>query len=79
MGDEELAYGLDNRAGDLYRDFELIGSAETVIATLKHFSDTMPLTDIVHSGPAAGVPIRTEAYRDLKRFANEVLPVIKSW
>ncbi len=79
MGDEELAYGLDNEAGDLYRDFELIGSADTVIETLKGFVDTMPLTDIVHSGPAAGLPIRTEAYNDLKRFADEVLPEVKSW
>ena len=79
MGDEELAYGLDNEAGDLYSDFELIGSADTVIETLKNFVDTMPLTDIVHSGPAAGIPIRTEAYDDLARFADTVLPVIKSW
>ena len=52
------------------------GTVGMVIETLKQFVDTMPLTDIVHSGPAAGIPIRTEAYDDLARFADEVLPVI---
>jgi len=79
MGDDELAYGLDGADADLYRDAELIGTAETVIETLRGFVDSMPLTDIVHSGPAAGIPVRTEAYADLKNFADKVLPELKSW
>lgn len=79
MGDEELSYGLYAQDGDLYRDFELIGTADMVIETLHGFVQSMPLTEIIHSGPAAGIPIRTEAWRDLKAFADQVLPVIKAW
>ena len=57
----------------------LIRRGYTVFAMLLTLLLPRPLTDIVHSGPAAGIPIRSEAYDDLKRFADEVLPVIKSW
>lgn len=79
MGDEELSYGLEGDAGDLYRDFELIGTPEHVTEVLRGFRDTMPITDIIHSGPAAGIPIRTQAYLDLKAFADTVLPELQSW
>jgi len=79
MGDEELAYGLDADSSDLYRDFELIGSAEYVTETLRELVSSMPITDLVHSGPAAGIPIRTEAYQSLKAFADKVLPEVKRW
>jgi len=79
MGDEELAYGLEAESGDLYRDFERIGSAEYVTETLRELTSAMPITDLVHSGPAAGIPIRTEAYQSLKAFADKVLPEVKRW
>jgi alkanesulfonate monooxygenase SsuD/methylene tetrahydromethanopterin reductase-like flavin-dependent oxidoreductase (luciferase family) len=78
MGDEDLKYGLEPGA-DEYRDNELIGDADAVLGVLRGFKDTTPLTDIVHSGPAAGISIRGEAYRDLKAFAEKVLPALKSW
>lgn len=78
MGDADLSYGLEPSA-DAYRDFELIGSPAAVTETVKSLADTMPLTDIVHGGPAGGIPIRTEAYDSLKRFAEEVMPTFKSW
>jgi len=77
MGDPDLRYGLPP-APEAYRDFELIGDAETVTATLKQFADSLPITDIVHSGPTGGVPF-DEAYAELKRFADQVLPTIKGW
>ncbi|OLF13913.1 hypothetical protein BLA60_01640 [Actinophytocola xinjiangensis] len=78
MGDPDLDYGL-TPGPDAYRDFELIGDADTVLGTLRGFADTLPLTDIVHSGPTGGVPIREEAYGDLKRFADRVMPELKRW
>ncbi|MBV1917169.1 MAG: LLM class flavin-dependent oxidoreductase [Sphingomonadaceae bacterium] len=79
MGDDELNYGLEAEGNDLYRDAELIGTAEHVIETMRELIAPMPLTDIVHSGPAAGIPIRTEGYESLKAFADTVLPELKSW
>ncbi|GAB3462744.1 LLM class flavin-dependent oxidoreductase [Actinophytocola sediminis] len=78
MGDPDLDYGLAP-GPDAYRDFELIGDADTVLGTLRAVTDTLPLTDIVHSGPTAGVSIRDEAYADLKRFADRVLPELHGW
>ncbi len=77
MGDREIKYGLPPADG--YRDNELIGNADAVLETLRGFAQRLPLTDIVHSGPAGGVPIREEAYPSLKAFADEVLPEIKGW
>jgi alkanesulfonate monooxygenase SsuD/methylene tetrahydromethanopterin reductase-like flavin-dependent oxidoreductase (luciferase family) len=78
MGDADLNYGLQPSA-DAYRDFELIGSAESVLQTLRGFANQLPLTDIVHAGPAGGLDIRGEVYRDLKLFAEQVLPELKRW
>lgn len=78
MGDADLHYGLAP-AADAYRDRELIGDAEAVLHTLRGFRDSLPLTDIVHAGPAGGLDVRGEAYRDLKRFAEQVLPELKRW
>lgn len=77
MGDEEIKYGLPPAEG--YRDNELIGDASFVLETLRGFVERLPLTDIVHSGPAAGIPIREEAYPSLKAFADNVLPELKRW
>jgi alkanesulfonate monooxygenase SsuD/methylene tetrahydromethanopterin reductase-like flavin-dependent oxidoreductase (luciferase family) len=78
MGDPDLAY-TEAPSPEAYRDFELIGSPAQVIATLKAMCDAAPLTDIIHSGPAGGIDIRGEAYESLRRFAEEVLPELKSW
>jgi alkanesulfonate monooxygenase SsuD/methylene tetrahydromethanopterin reductase-like flavin-dependent oxidoreductase (luciferase family) len=78
MGDPDLDYGLEPNP-DAYRDYEMIADADTVIGTLKTFVEGMPLTDIVYAGPAGGLPIRGEVYTDLKKFADEVMPAIKSW
>lgn len=79
MGDAELAYGLQAEGRDQYREFELIGPAAAVIETLRGFKQAMPITDFVLNGPPAGIPIRTQGWRDLKAFADTVLPEIKSW
>jgi alkanesulfonate monooxygenase SsuD/methylene tetrahydromethanopterin reductase-like flavin-dependent oxidoreductase (luciferase family) len=78
MGDTDLQSGLEG-SGDAYRAFELIGDSQTVLHTLRGFAEQMPLTDIVHAGPAGGLDIRGEVYRDLKAFADEVLPELKRW
>ena len=78
MGDADLNYGLAP-AADAYRDFELIGSAEQVLQVLRGFKDKLPLTDIVHAGPAGGLDIRGEVYQSLKAFAEKVLPELKRW
>jgi alkanesulfonate monooxygenase SsuD/methylene tetrahydromethanopterin reductase-like flavin-dependent oxidoreductase (luciferase family) len=77
MGDRELKYGLPPAEG--YRDNELIGNASFVLETLRTVTGKLPLTDIVHSGPAGGIPIRDEAYNSLKAFAEKVLPELKRW
>jgi alkanesulfonate monooxygenase SsuD/methylene tetrahydromethanopterin reductase-like flavin-dependent oxidoreductase (luciferase family) len=78
MGDPDLDYGLAP-GPEAYRDFELIGDPDTVLGTLEPLVRSLPITDLVHAGPAGGIPIREEAYPALKRFAEEVLPTIKGW
>lgn len=78
MGDPDLEYGLPP-GPEAYRDFELIGDADTVISTVRSLVDQLPLTDIVHAGPAGGLSIRDEVYPSLKRFADEVLPTFHDW
>lgn len=78
MGDPALQYGLPPSPED-YRDFELIGSAGSVLDTLQALLARLPLTDIVHSGPTAGISIRDEAYANLRAFADKVLPELKRW
>jgi alkanesulfonate monooxygenase SsuD/methylene tetrahydromethanopterin reductase-like flavin-dependent oxidoreductase (luciferase family) len=77
MGDPEIAFGLPAIEG--YRGNELIGSADVVLGQLHSFASRLPLTDIVHAGPASGIPIRGEAYESLKAFADDVMPEIKAW
>jgi alkanesulfonate monooxygenase SsuD/methylene tetrahydromethanopterin reductase-like flavin-dependent oxidoreductase (luciferase family) len=79
MGDKELSYGLEQQDGEAFRGNELIGDAATVTETIRKLAHAMPLTDVVHSGPAAGIDIREEAYPSLKKFAEKVLPEIKRW
>jgi alkanesulfonate monooxygenase SsuD/methylene tetrahydromethanopterin reductase-like flavin-dependent oxidoreductase (luciferase family) len=77
MGDEEIKYGLP--PANAYRDNELIGDASFVRDSLRRLTQSLPLTDIIHSGPAGGIPIREEAYPSLKAFAEKVMPDVKSW
>jgi hypothetical protein len=56
----------------------LIGSPDAVISELETARRLLPLTMVIHS-IAAGIPVRTEAYRSLKRFGEEVLPIVKQW
>jgi alkanesulfonate monooxygenase SsuD/methylene tetrahydromethanopterin reductase-like flavin-dependent oxidoreductase (luciferase family) len=84
MGDPDLEGHRPDKAAPLtpeqFRDADLIGDASTVIGVLRQRKDAAPwLTDFVHSGPAGGVDIRTEAYQDLKKFAEEVMPTLKGW
>jgi alkanesulfonate monooxygenase SsuD/methylene tetrahydromethanopterin reductase-like flavin-dependent oxidoreductase (luciferase family) len=83
MGDPDLEHRSASGAQlspEQFRDAELIGDAATVIETLRKRKEAAPfVTDWVHSGPAGGIDIRTEVYRDLKRFAEEVMPTLKSW
>lgn len=77
MGDQELFYGLPPQA-DAYRNHELMGDAETILSTISELAASFGLTDIIHSGPVGGISIREEAYPDLRRFADEVLPGLKA-
>jgi alkanesulfonate monooxygenase SsuD/methylene tetrahydromethanopterin reductase-like flavin-dependent oxidoreductase (luciferase family) len=77
MGDEALNSGLPG--SNPYRSHDLVGTGEVVLKTLRAFKDALPLTDIVLSNTAGGIPARGEAYRNLKAIAEQVLPVLKSW
>src|SRR5262249_18029847 len=50
MGAPALDYGRAPGPG-AYRDFELIGDADTVLGTLEPLVRSLPITDIVHAGP----------------------------
>lgn len=78
FGDPDLDYGL-TPSPDEYRDNELIGDADTVLAVLEPFVSDLGLTDLVLFGPHPGIDLRTEGHENLVRFAEEVLPTLKSW
>ena len=78
MGDPDLAYGLEP-SPEQYRDNELIGDAPRVLAGLEPLVRDLELTDLVLFGPASGIDARGEGYASLKRFADQVLPTLKSW
>lgn len=75
MGDPDLQLGVAP-AASAYRENELIGDAGTVLATIQAVATPLGVTDLVVTGPAAGIPLRTEAYDSLVRFAAEVLPAL---
>ena len=80
MGDPDLALEFGRTPdADAYRDYELIGTPETILETIRPMCERLPLTMLVHMGPASGIPIRTESYEAVKLFAEEMLPVIKQW
>jgi alkanesulfonate monooxygenase SsuD/methylene tetrahydromethanopterin reductase-like flavin-dependent oxidoreductase (luciferase family) len=78
IGDADLDYGLDPGA-DAYRANELIGDADTVLATLEPFVRDFGLTDLVLFGPHPGIDLRGEGHESLVRFAEQVLPTLHSW
>jgi alkanesulfonate monooxygenase SsuD/methylene tetrahydromethanopterin reductase-like flavin-dependent oxidoreductase (luciferase family) len=78
MGDPDLDYGLEP-SPEAYRANELIGDASTVLATLEPFVRDLGLTDIVLFGPHPGIDLRSEGYDAGARFAEQVLPTLKSW
>jgi alkanesulfonate monooxygenase SsuD/methylene tetrahydromethanopterin reductase-like flavin-dependent oxidoreductase (luciferase family) len=78
IGDADLDYGLDPGA-DAYRANELIGDADTALATLEPFVRDFGLTDLVLFGPHPGIDLRGEGHESLSRFAEQVLPTLHSW
>jgi hypothetical protein len=83
MGDPDLEHRQGAGAAltpEQFRGADLIGDAATILSVLRGRKEANPfLTDFVHSGPAGGMDIRGEVYRDLKRFAEEIMPALKSW
>lgn len=78
IGDAELAVSTVP-SPEVYRANELIGDADTVLAELKQIVELGGLTDLIIFGPAPGIDLRGEGIESLRRFADEVLPVLKSW
>jgi alkanesulfonate monooxygenase SsuD/methylene tetrahydromethanopterin reductase-like flavin-dependent oxidoreductase (luciferase family) len=78
LGHDDLGFGLTPSAS-AYRANELIGDPDTILATLEPFVRELGLTDLVVFGPAAGVDLRTEGHDSVRRFAETVLPTLKSW
>lgn len=78
FGDPDLSYGLEP-SPDAYRANELIGDADTVLETLRPFVEELGLTDLVLFGPHPGIDLRGEGHENLVRFAEEVLPTLKTW
>ena len=78
MGDPALDFGFEESA-ERFRNHELIGPPEVVTETLRKLSRDLPLTHVMLGGFADGIPVRDEAYRSLKLFADEVLPIVKGW
>ena len=79
MGDEDLLLNDKMPPVGTYRENDLVGSPSFITDTLREFAQRLPLTDIVYASPTAGIPIRDEAYHDMKLFADTVMPEIKSW
>lgn len=77
MGDEALNTGMP--APEAYRAFDLVGTSEVVLNTMRGLVGALPLTDIVLSNTAGGIPARSEAYRNLKAIAEQVLPELRRW
>lgn len=78
FGDPDLDYGLAP-APDAYRANELIGNADEVLSTLEPHVKGLGLTDLVLFGPHPGIDLRTEGIESLHKFAEEVLPTLKTW
>jgi hypothetical protein len=77
LGDPDLVPSTQQAAAEPSRP--IIGPPAVVLRHAREVVETFGVTDFGWSGPAPGVPLRSEAYESLKLFADEVLPVIHSW
>jgi alkanesulfonate monooxygenase SsuD/methylene tetrahydromethanopterin reductase-like flavin-dependent oxidoreductase (luciferase family) len=78
LGDPPLVPGLGIAESEPFRSHELIGAPDAVLATLASALQGTPVTDVMYSGPASGIP-RAEALDSLRLFAAEVMPVLRTW
>lgn len=78
FGDPDLEYGLEP-SPEAYRANELIGSADVVLEALGPHVTSLGLTDLVLFGPHPGIDLRTQGIETLQKFAEEVLPTLKTW
>jgi alkanesulfonate monooxygenase SsuD/methylene tetrahydromethanopterin reductase-like flavin-dependent oxidoreductase (luciferase family) len=62
-----------------YRDHELIGDPQTVLAALEPVAHRLGATDLIINGPASGIDWRGEGYRSVRLFAEKVLPTLHTW
>jgi alkanesulfonate monooxygenase SsuD/methylene tetrahydromethanopterin reductase-like flavin-dependent oxidoreductase (luciferase family) len=78
IGDPPLSVGLGIPETDTFRHHDLIGSPQAILDTLAESVKDTPVTDIIYSGPASGIPL-AEARESLQLFAAEVMPALRSW
>src|SRR5699024_7830820 len=78
FGDPDLEYGLEP-SPEAYRAHELLGSADGVLEALGPHVTSLGLTDVVLFGPHPGIDLRTQGIETLQKFAEEVLPTLKTW
>jgi alkanesulfonate monooxygenase SsuD/methylene tetrahydromethanopterin reductase-like flavin-dependent oxidoreductase (luciferase family) len=78
LGDPPLVPGLGIAEREPFRSHELIGSPDAVLTTLAGAVQGSPVTDLIYSGLASGIP-RAEGQESLELFAAEVMPVLRSW
>jgi alkanesulfonate monooxygenase SsuD/methylene tetrahydromethanopterin reductase-like flavin-dependent oxidoreductase (luciferase family) len=81
MGDPMLSVTMPTGQIDpgLYRANELIGDPAMVIDVIGKLKQDLSVTDIILFGAHAGTDQRGAGYESQKMFAEEVLPVIRSW
>ena len=78
LGDPPLVPGLGIAEREPFRSHELIGSPDAVLSTLSDALHGTPVTDLIYSGLASGIP-RAEGQESLELFAAEVMPTVRSW
>jgi alkanesulfonate monooxygenase SsuD/methylene tetrahydromethanopterin reductase-like flavin-dependent oxidoreductase (luciferase family) len=79
IGIPALNPGLPAANADTYRNHELIGDPSHILEVLDKVARPLPLTDVIFSGPCAGIPVRGDAYDSVALFAEEVMPELKTW
>jgi alkanesulfonate monooxygenase SsuD/methylene tetrahydromethanopterin reductase-like flavin-dependent oxidoreductase (luciferase family) len=78
VGAPDLQTGLPGGELAAYREHELIGHPDYILEVLENVARPLPLTDIIYSGPAAGIP-REIGYESMELFAESVMPVLREW
>jgi alkanesulfonate monooxygenase SsuD/methylene tetrahydromethanopterin reductase-like flavin-dependent oxidoreductase (luciferase family) len=78
IGDPVIKSGLGIPEMEAFRDHELIGTPEAVLSTLAGVLMDTPVTDVIYSGLASGIPV-TEGLDSLHLFAEQVMPALRSW